>query len=288
MHSLWPCFWFALQYIVFATLFRIRIPICSFCDPISYSHSDMQSLRPYFVLAFQYAVFANLFRSRIPIYSLCDPISDSHSNMQSLWPYFGFAFQYAVSVTLFRFRIPICSLCDSILDLRELWLHVVVQPAATRCVNYITVGQTWMSQPKCVNMQVSLLLRKEESIANVRIYIIRLVRAIWNDVIPFVGLDPKPIFISQFLTIFMMTSSNGNIFRVTGSLCGEFTGHRWIPRTKASDAELYVFVDLRLIKRLSKQSWGWWFETQSRTLWRHCNEVDVMTTNDNWWVLKDY
>ena len=24
----------------------------------------------------------------------------------------------------------------------------------------------------------------------------------------------------------MMTSSNGNIFRVTGPLCGEFTGHR--------------------------------------------------------------
>ena len=36
----------------------------------------------------------------------------------------------------------------------------------------------------------------------------------------------------------IMTSSNGNIFRVTGHLCGEFTGPRWIPRTKASDAEL--------------------------------------------------
>ena len=39
----------------------------------------------------------------------------------------------------------------------------------------------------------------------------------------------------------MMTSSNGNIFHVTGNLCGEFTGHWWIPRTKASDAELLVF-----------------------------------------------
>ena len=28
----------------------------------------------------------------------------------------------------------------------------------------------------------------------------------------------------------MMTLSNGNIFRVTGHLCGEFTGPRWIPR----------------------------------------------------------
>ena len=41
---------------------------------------------------------------------------------------------------------------------------------------------------------------------------------------------------------FMMTSSNGNIFRVTGHLCGEFTGPRWIPRTKASDAELWCFL----------------------------------------------
>ena len=40
----------------------------------------------------------------------------------------------------------------------------------------------------------------------------------------------------------MMTLSNGNTFHVTGHLCGEFTGHRWIPRTKASDAELWCFL----------------------------------------------
>ena len=35
------------------------------------------------------------------------------------------------------------------------------------------------------------------------------------------------------------------------ALCGgEFTGHRWIPFTKASDAELYCFFDLCLNKRL--------------------------------------
>ena len=32
-----------------------------------------------------------------------------------------------------------------------------------------------------------------------------------------------------------------------------------------------VFFDLRLSKRLSKQSWGWWFETPWRPLWRHRN-----------------
>ena len=38
--------------------------------------------------------------------------------------------------------------------------------------------------------------------------------------------------------IVMMTSLNGYIFRVTGPLRGKFTGHRWIPLTNASDAEI--------------------------------------------------
>ena len=42
--------------------------------------------------------------------------------------------------------------------------------------------------------------------------------------------------------ICIMTSSNGNIFRVTGPLCGEFTGHQWILITNASDAELWCFL----------------------------------------------
>ena len=71
----------------------------------------------------------------------------------------------------------------------------------------------------------------------------------------------------------MMTSSNGNIFRVTGHLCGEFTGPRWIPRTKASDAELWCFL-WSAPERLSKQSRGWWFETQSCSLCRHCSSYD--------------
>ena len=85
------------------------------------------------------------------------------------------------------------------------------------------------------------------------------------------------------IRISMMTSSNGNIFRVTGHLCGEFAGPRWIPRTKASDAELCCFFDLRLNKRLSKQSWGWWFETRSRPLWRHRNDK-----NEGNYQPKDY
>ena len=69
----------------------------------------------------------------------------------------------------------------------------------------------------------------------------------------------------------IMTSSNGNIFGITGHLCGEFTGHRWIPAQRPVTRSFDVFFDLRLHIRLSKQSWGWWFETPSCPLWRHCN-----------------
>ena len=69
----------------------------------------------------------------------------------------------------------------------------------------------------------------------------------------------------------MMTSSNGKKFRVTGHLWGDFTGHRWIPRTKVSEAELRCFLWSVFFNQLSKQSWCWWVATPSRPLWRHCN-----------------
>ena len=34
---------------------------------------------------------------------------------------------------------------------------------------------------------------------------------------------------------------------------------------------LMFFFYMRLNKQLSKQTWGWWFETLSRPLWRHRN-----------------
>ena len=40
----------------------------------------------------------------------------------------------------------------------------------------------------------------------------------------------------------MMTSWNGHKFHVTDHLCGKFTGNRWIPLTKASDAEFKCFL----------------------------------------------
>ena len=48
---------------------------------------------------------------------------------------------------------------------------------------------------------------------------------------------------------------------------GEFPTQR--PMTRSFD----VFFDLCLNKRLSKQSWGWWFEMLLSPLWRHCNVI---------------
>ena len=76
-----------------------------------------------------------------------------------------------------------------------------------------------------------------------------------------------------------MTSSNGKIFRVTDPLCGEFTGHRWIPPAQRPVTRSFAtFFDLRLNKLLSKQSWGCWFETLWRPLWRHCNVCTITLT----------
>ena len=53
-----------------------------------------------------------------------------------------------------------------------------------------------------------------------------------------------------------MTPLNGNSFRVTGPLCGEFTGRRWIPGSKASDQSFDVFFDWRLNKRFNNREAG--------------------------------
>ena len=63
---------------------------------------------------------------------------------------------------------------------------------------------------------------------------------------------------------------------------GEFPAQR--PVTRSFD----VFFDLHLNKRLSKQWWGWWFETLRHPLWRHRNVADLTRPDlgrpHKWWV----
>ena len=79
---------------------------------------------------------------------------------------------------------------------------------------------------------------------------------------------------AEGLICIMMTSSNGNIFRVTGPSWGDSTGHCWIPLTKAIDAELWCFL------------WSWPEQTVVQTIktpviwdaivviWHHRNVVE--------------
>ena len=78
----------------------------------------------------------------------------------------------------------------------------------------------------------------------------------------------------QFNTGIMMTSSNGNVFRVTSPLCGGI--HRFpvnSPHKGQWRGTLIFSLICALDKRLTKQWWGWWFETLSGSLWRHCNVI---------------
>ena len=85
----------------------------------------------------------------------------------------------------------------------------------------------------------------------------------------------------------MMASSNGNIFRVTGPLCGEFTGPGEFPTQRPVTRSFDVFIDLRLNKQLSKQPWGWWFETPPWSLWRQCNVKSAFRSRYSQHVWKD-
>ena len=80
----------------------------------------------------------------------------------------------------------------------------------------------------------------------------------------------------------MMTSSNGNIFRVTGPLCREFTGPGEFPAQRPVTRSFDVFSDLHPNKRLGKQPWGWWFETLSWSLWRQCNDLTLLSLWGLW------
>ena len=72
-----------------------------------------------------------------------------------------------------------------------------------------------------------------------------------------------------------MTSSNG-----------EFTGPGEFPAQRPVTGSFDVFVDLRLNKQLSKQPWGWWFETPLWSLWRQFNVLLLAETTFIWYVAR--
>ena len=71
---------------------------------------------------------------------------------------------------------------------------------------------------------------------------------------------------------YMITSSNGTIYRITGLCAGNSPVTGEFPSQRPVTWSFYVFLDLRLNKQLNKQSCGWLFEMPSGSLWRQCNE----------------
>ena len=93
--------------------------------------------------------------------------------------------------------------------------------------------------------------------------------------------DVKRLLIHDKTTS-MMSSSNGDIYRVTGRLCGEFPGHRCITHTKASDAELWYILWSAPWKK------GWANNREAGDLIRHHAHYDVIVTSPGYSHLSRY
>ena len=75
-------------------------------------------------------------------------------------------------------------------------------------------------------------------------------------------------------------------FSVSLALCaGSSPASGKFPSQRPVTGSFDVFFDLRLNKRLNKQWWGWWFDTPSRPIWRHCNDTLYMTLITPWFII---
>ena len=89
----------------------------------------------------------------------------------------------------------------------------------------------------------------------------------------------KKIVVLRQCSKTMMISSKGNIFRVTGPLLGESFGHRWIPHTKAGDAE-NIFLTL-INRNVIKKIGNYYTFSHRITLWLCVDLIFSKLFNDD-------
>ena len=168
----------------------------------------------------------------------------------------------------------------------DLWSHLRSQRQKTPQVAWrrkrgqVTCKITWpnISDEKWAQIQMSFLhyvfcyrnhRRVQLVIVNTRVALIRCVSC--RDIVCPKNKRTQRLLIRPFSTWWRHQMETLSALL---ALCA-FSGHRWIPLTKASDAELwFFFFDLRLNKRLGKKSKRCWVETPRRSLWRHCNDIN--------------
>ena len=149
-----------------------------------------------------------------------------------LWPFWFVAVSVCGRFSLWPFRFVAVSVCGRLgfshFGLWPLW----PEPASTSFENSST-SSTYPAVNRCgADYKITRVVYEISSVISDSPTIL-FYQMVWF----------KPTTdISRTLTAHMMTSSNGNIFRVTGPLCGELTGPRWILRTKASDTGLWYFL----------------------------------------------
>ena len=103
-----------------------------------------------------------------------------------------------------------------------------------------------------------------------------LLSQIYTYIYPYIDVKYIHTFIHILMYIYTWWHHEVETFSALLALCagnspvfGEFPAQR--PVTRSFD----VFFDLHLNERLSKQSWGWWFEMLSCSLWRHYNDTHM-------------
>ena len=133
---------------------------------------------------------------------------------------------------------------------KQWWLHLIYFPLWTTCFEVTTSPKSYLTLAMLHRPGGRLKIKMFYT--SIWIFIIRIRRSfdclVFIIEIPmhWIWFETGPCILWWYLWrrafSYMVTSSDGSIFRVTGHLSGEFTGPRWIPRTKASDAELWCFL----------------------------------------------
>ena len=146
----------------------------------------------------------------------------------------------------------------------------------------------WNSASKCSNFEYGLcaFLSKVHSWSNCRYAVVCLEKLL----VKFFSTRERQFSVNHLACLLDTRTTQSNkswwrhqmeTFSALLALCagnspvtGEFPSQR--PVTRSFDFSLICTLN----KRLSKQSWGWWFETQLCSLWRHCNVISLPVSSE--------
>ena len=126
-----------------------------------------------------------------------------------------------------------------------IWIYIATTTIFSLFLGPSKTRKIWVSYQKCVSVQSYLNGSAGERLT--KTYLLKIMQPCIRKYIYQPGLKLHSPW--RYYVVFhgyMMTSSNGNIFRVTGPLCREFTGPGEFPAQRPVTRSFDVFFDLRL------------------------------------------